>query len=98
MHNGKSLMITPVKNGFIVELPTPNSFIPGIPGIDIDTFAQGIKTMTKDIHDDDEDIISKMRKQAESDLPKPMSIEDNVYIFTHFQEALNFLSDYYPHA
>lgn len=94
MYNDKAIMIIPVANGFIVDLPTENGIIPGI---DINQFTEELKNMAKDL-DTDDDIVSKIKKQAENDLPKPMMKKDNVHIFKDFQGALNFLADHYPHA
>lgn len=86
MHNPESvIVIKPIANGVIVELPASNQLNDGLSDL-MSGVLQGIKKVQQS---DVDDILDKAKREAKKDELTP---DQSVFAFPTMKEALAFLS------
>lgn len=98
MYSTNCITIQPVSNGIIVHLPQPQNFA----GVNLDHLTDRLKDIKKDLMHDEDDVLKNIQREAEKEAKEndadELSVDENVFIFKHMQEALNFLSDRYANS
>ncbi len=94
MRDLSAIIITPVANGFIVEMPRNES---GIQGFDASSISDMMKGIKKGLLEDSEKWKDDMA-QAEELLNKikPIPVDSSTHIFSTFPEVLDFLDNQFP--
>jgi hypothetical protein len=83
------IVITPVANGWMVEIPTKQDGMPDLSGL----FKQ-IKNFKDEMIEDD-DILKKIYKDVEavSEAATTLKKDESIHVFSNFDQVLAFLSN-----